>query len=219
MAHTRDTKGVSYMSRQANVTTTEATEEVKKLNIAASVSQMFQDAVRKAAKDANYTVSTWLSYHIEQALGRNPDKPDTDADSENVTISTAVPQDIKDAIKAALSESQSQADYIRTVAAKAAGYDLSQEPERLPSGLALAQYKERVANKDAMLMEIWEEDPEMCARVLIRRKQSWAAIGFKPEIVQAALKAGTLSQDTYALVEATAATATPEATPEPVAAS
>lgn len=207
------------MSRQANVATPEAAEAeaVKKFNIAANVSQNFQDAVRKAAKDANYTVSTWLQYHIDKKLGRNPERPDTDADYENISISTAVPQETKDAIKAALAENQSQADFIREVAAAAAGYDLALEPERLPTGEAMRKRQVVISNKNQVLMDLWETDPNMIATMLLRRQKAWSEIGLTTDQVQAALKSGTLDEDNYTQVEQLVASTAeaPAPTPEP----
>jgi hypothetical protein len=187
-------------------------------NVAAGVSPNMLDAVRAAAKKAGYTVSTFLRYHIERKLGRNPKLPDKDADSENVTISTALHRHVKAALQEHIGEDMTQADFLRTVAAEASGYDLSLEPERLPAGKALEQYKETVKTKDTLLLDLWEDDPEMLARMLVRRGKSFAGIGLKADQVQAALTAGTLSQDSYEAVNAATQAPAEAPTAEPVSA-
>ena len=179
--------------------------------VAAGVRAEFADAVRSAAKRAGYTVSTWLRYHIERKLGNDPALPVTDANTETITIGTALHRTVKAALQTALGEEQTQADYIRQVAADAAGYTLTEEDKPAPAGEALRKRVQQMAVKDQILMDLWADDPSIVARTLARRGKTWTEAGFKPDMVQAALEAGTLTQEEYEAVAGTGMV------PEPVA--
>lgn len=184
------------MSRQANTDTD--TNNEKRVNIAASVSDKFQEQVRKVAKEAKYTVSTWLNYHVERALGLDPDLPDYDAENENITISTAVNPAVRTAIQSLpdiKNKSKSQADWLREVAASAAGYDLKDEPERFAPGEAFKKAREKARVLDTVMLEIWEEDPSMLVRILARKRKSFTDIGFTDAMVNAAIDDGSITQD------------------------
>lgn len=197
------------MSRQAN---TDTTPEVKRVNIAASVSDKFQEQVRRVAKEAKYTVSTWLNFHVERALGLDPELPDFDAESENITISTAVNPSVRENIQALpdiKSKSKSQADWLREVAAAAAGYDLKDEPERFAPGEAFKKAREKAKAVDGVMMEVWQEDPAMLVRILTRKGQTFAEIGFTDAMINAAIDNGDISQDDVDTLNANAAAKSP----------
>jgi hypothetical protein len=80
---------------------------------------------------------------------------------------------------------------------------------------------EEIKSKDAVFLDLWEDDPEVVTRTLIRRGKSFASIGLKEAQVNAAMASGLLSREQYdAVMAASAATQEPAqevpAEPEPV---
>lgn len=135
--------GVNTVAKTANLederttidTAMEAEDEQKRESVSAAVSEKFRNAVEDKASEVEATVSSFLAYHLALSVGITDAEMKKDRTAEKWILSTQVSPEVKAAIKAKADAGKMKiTEYLRKVAADAVGYDLKDEPARLPGG-------------------------------------------------------------------------------------